>query len=340
MDLLTDVLRTSGVRGTIGTRIEAGGAWGVRLDRFPGAALHALTEGSAWLTTAGHPPQQLLPGDLVLLPPGTVHTLTSEPRGAAGPCDRAEAARAREDGGVVRLGAGEVRTRVLTVHYHQDPAVRTRVLTGLPDVVRVGSVAGGSSLEDVVRILSRELAERGAATSLVLDRMTDVLLVQFLRAWLATRPTTVSWLAGLADPVVASALRSIHEQPGRAWTTATLAAEAVVSRATLSRRFPAATGMTPAEYLLQWRMDLAAARLRDTDDPLHAVARAVSYTSVHAFSRAFTRERAQTPGHYRTDSRRAENAAIDPLPAADAVASVHPLRHGTLEPKRERAHGR
>lgn len=306
VDLLADALRTAGVRGAVGTRIEAGGTWGLRLDVFPGAALHALVEGSAWLTTSCQPSQHLVPGDVVLLPPGTVHRLTSDPRAAAGPCDIAAAARAREDGDVVRLGDGPVRTRVLTVHYRQDPAVRTRLLAGLPDVVHVGS-GEGAGLEDVVRILGRELAERGAASSVVLDRMTDVLLVQFLREWLATRPAAGSWLAGLADPVVASALRGLHEHPEQAWTTASLAGRAAVSRATLARRFPVATGASPAAYLLRWRMDLAAARLRETDDPLHAVARAVGYTSAHAFSRAFTRERALTPGRYRTESRAQEN---------------------------------
>jgi len=247
VDLLADVLRSSGVRGAVGTRIEAGGRWGLRLDRFPGAALHALVEGSAWLATSGRPPQHLVSDDVVLLCPGTVHQLTSAPLAAAGSCDRAAAARAREDGDVMRLGAGEVQARVLTVHYRQDPAALTRVLAGLPDVVHVGSEKGG--LEDVVRILSRELAERGAGSSVVVDRMTDVLLVQFLRAWLATRPAPGSWLTGLGDPVVASALRLLHEQPGRAWTTAALAAQTSVSRATLARRSCA----TPTTRCTRWR---------------------------------------------------------------------------------------
>jgi AraC-like DNA-binding protein len=50
-------------------------------------------------------------------------------------------------------------------------------------------------------------------------------------------------------------------------------------------------------------MDLAARRLRDTDDSLEAIARSVGYTSVHAFSRAFSRLRAPPPGQYRATSR-------------------------------------
>ena len=40
-------------------------------------------------------------------------------------------------------------------------------------------------------------------------------------------------------------------------------------------------------------MDLAARALRDTDQPLDVIARSVGYTSEYAFSRAFSRARAQ-----------------------------------------------
>ncbi|MGK3207787.1 helix-turn-helix transcriptional regulator [Amycolatopsis sp. MEPSY49] len=62
---------------------------------------------------------------------------------------------------------------------------------------------------------------------------------------------------------------------------------------------PAALGRTPGAYLTAWRIDLAAARLRDTDDTVEAVAAAVGYTSPHAFSRAFRRARGSAPSEFR-----------------------------------------
>ncbi|WP_197686153.1 helix-turn-helix domain-containing protein [Actinoplanes derwentensis] len=58
-----------------------------------------------------------------------------------------------------------------------------------------------------------------------------------------------------------SAMEFMHAEPARPWTTTTLASALEVSRATLSRRFRAAIGQSPAAYLTQWRMDLAAVRL-------------------------------------------------------------------------------
>ena len=71
MDPLADALAISGVKGALSTRGEAGGHWSVVLDDYPGAALHAVTAGSTWLTVSGREPVELSSGDVVLLPAGT-----------------------------------------------------------------------------------------------------------------------------------------------------------------------------------------------------------------------------------------------------------------------------
>jgi hypothetical protein len=52
-----------------------------------------------------------MPGDFVLLPTGTAHTLSSEPDAAINACDLEAAEKARESGAVLRFGGGTVRTR-------------------------------------------------------------------------------------------------------------------------------------------------------------------------------------------------------------------------------------
>ncbi|WP_242424075.1 cupin domain-containing protein, partial [Frankia sp. EI5c] len=49
MDVLADVLAVSGVRGTLGARIEAGEKWGWWAEPSRSAAFHAVTAGTAWL---------------------------------------------------------------------------------------------------------------------------------------------------------------------------------------------------------------------------------------------------------------------------------------------------
>lgn len=110
-----------------------------------------------------------------------------------------------------------------------------------------------------------------------------------------------SWLRALRDPAVAGALALLHDRPAQAWTIEALANEVHVSRATLARRFTELVGEPPLAYLTHWRMDLAARRLRETAEPVGAVAESVGYRSEYPFSRAFSRVRGEPPGRYRRE---------------------------------------
>jgi transcriptional regulator GlxA family with amidase domain len=131
------------------------------------------------------------------------------------------------------------------------------------------------------------------------------MLIHVMRAWLRTQQddATDGWLLALRDPVIARAMNAMHQRPHEPWTIESLAREVSVSRATLARRFAHLVGETPPEYLTRWRMDLAAQRLRDTDDTVAAIAAAVGYRSEYSFSRAFTRHRGLAPGRYRRHAR-------------------------------------
>jgi len=305
VDLLTDVLAVAGVRGTLAARIEAAEPWAVSWDEASDAVFYAVTRGTAWLEPAAQPARRLMPGDIVLLPTGAQHSLSSDPTTPGRPCDHEAAQAARRSGEVLRLGTGDAQTHILAAAYRHDPAVSTQVLKLLPDVVHLHPGVGSAGLDDTVRLVARELSQPQIASEVVLDRLVDVLLVHALRAWLAERPECpqVCWLNALSDPLMTAALTKLHEQPGRDWTTDSLAAELAVSRATLSRRFLSVVGQAPGAYLTQWRMDLAARRLRDTDEPLEVIARSLGYTSVYAFSRAFSRTRNLAPGRYRIAAR-------------------------------------
>jgi AraC-like DNA-binding protein len=309
MDALTAVLAVAGVRGTVAATLDAAEPWGLALDAVPGAAFHAVTDGLAWLRIAGRPDLRLMPGDVVLLPTGIAHILASAPGAGTMPFDHAAAERALAAGESLRLGTGPGQTRILCASYRQDPAVTVPLLTLLPDVLHIPARQAGAALDATLRLLASEISQPQPGAAAVLDRIVDILLVQLLRAWLATDPARArapSWLSALTDPVAGPALAVLHTQPGRDWTIPSLAATIGVSRATLARRFPAQVGCTPAAYLTRWRMDLAAVRLRDTDDTVGAVARSLGYTSEYAFNRAFTRDRRIPPGRYRTRSRAAQ----------------------------------
>ncbi len=303
MDPLADVLALAQVRGTVAATVYAGEGWGLNIVDVPGAAFHAITAGTAWLQLAGRPPTHLMPGDVVLLPIGTEHSVASDPGHALEPFDHAAAERAMATGGRLTVGEGATHTRILCASYRHDPTVMAPLLSLLPTMVHLRPGVDGEPMDSLVRLLAREINTPRPGAATVLDRLLDVVFVQIVRAWLDTAEAEqmpASWLRALRDPVTAAALTALHADPTRNWTLDTLAREVATSRATLARRFPDLVGDTPGGYLTRWRMDLAAQRLRTTTESIGPIGRSVGYTSEYAFNRAFARTTGVAPGRYRT----------------------------------------
>jgi AraC-like DNA-binding protein len=101
------------------------------------------------------------------------------------------------------------------------------------------------------------------------------------------------------DRRVARALELLAERPRHRWTIAELAKAVGLSRAAFTRRFAIATGTSPLKHLARSRMELAAIRLRETDDSLAAIAIAIGYESEFAFAKAFKRRFGVPPGVFR-----------------------------------------
>ena len=134
-------------------------------------------------------------------------------------------------------------------------------------------------------------------------RQLDLLLITLLRTWF-DRPSSEppAWYAAQADPVVGPAIRLLQHHPDHAWTVASLATRAGVSRAAFARRFTELVGEPPMAFLTGWRIALAADLLLEPDATIAAVARQVGYASPYALSTAFKRVRGVSPREHRAMS--------------------------------------
>src|SRR5690606_26220434 len=120
------------------------------------------------------------------------------------------------------------------------------------------------------------------------------------RRYLLTLPASnTGWLAGLRDPKVGKALAQLHRQPAHQWTTDELAKSANLSRSAFAERFTQLVGLPPMRYLSQWRLQLAAVRLRESPLSIVNIAHEVGYESEASFSRAFRNTFQSTPGQWR-----------------------------------------
>src|SRR5205085_12033157 len=121
--------------------------------------------------------------------------------------------------------------------------------------------------------------------------------VEALRSARADLHTT-GLLAGLRDPQLSAALRGIHTHTTHPWTLVTLAREACMSRSSFAERFARVIGMTPLNYLLQWRLAVAKNMLTRKRMLITETALAVGYQSASGFSTAFSRETGQSPKEF------------------------------------------
>jgi AraC-like DNA-binding protein len=78
-----------------------------------------------------------------------------------------------------------------------------------------------------------------------------------------------------------------------------LASKFGMSRAYFSHVFRQRTGLSPAHFLAEVRTDEAARLLRDTDQPVKAIAAACGFVDVSHFTKTFRRLQHQTPASFR-----------------------------------------
>ena len=304
MDVLSDAIAAMRLGQPSSSRLrtrERG--WSTRLTAYDGAGFHVVLRGNCWVLPEVGDPVLLGPGDAVLLPHGTEHVLADHPLEEhaathAIPFERWRAEQSPE------IPSDTAEFEVLCGKYRLDRRGQHPLVAELPQLIHLPTRIGDRiELRSAIDLLGLELDRRGPGSCIAVPGLLDLLLIYMIRAWM-TESRTGLWPAALTDPITAAALRALHTDPAAPWTIDRLAAETGVSRATLARRFTALAGRPPMGYLTWWRMTRAAVLLRDTEDPLSAIASQVGYATPYAFSHAFARQFGLSPGRYRTTGAR------------------------------------
>ena len=324
-DVLSDLLRAVRLRGAVFYYVEGDDPWVAEAPParevislfMPGAdamiEFHGVARGSCWAGITGEPPVHLDEGDVVLFPQGDAHVISSAPGMRARREDLGFAPRpaqlpfalTADAEGITALrldGGGRDHTTVVCGFLACDARPFNPLLSSLPRVLRMpGVVSGRATL--IAQLLDTAVEEsnnRRPGGEAVLERMSEMMFVEVLRRYLDTLPAgQTGWLAGMRDQGVGRALSLLHERPGESWTLETLGEACGLSRSVLYERFTQLLGVPPIQYLAQWRMQLAAGRLRDSDAKVIEIALDVGYESEAAFARAFKRMVGATPGAWR-----------------------------------------
>lgn len=298
-DVLTQVLEAVHLGGALSSRTELRAPWALHFGSSRRrAGFHVVTAGQCWATLDGTGQQIAIgAGDVILFPHGTGHTLGDAPE--TPPVDVGDLPDEQVPGPLAS-GTGDA-TTVICGAYSFAADGANPLLSGLPQMLHVPAEhTRGGPVEAAVRLLTAEAGGTSSGTSLVVDRLVDLLFVYALRSWLDHQDaaTSHSWFGALQDPVVGPAVRAIHDDPGHDWTVTALAQRSGVSRAAFARRFHQAVGEPPLNYVTRWRMNLAA-DLLDRGERIGGIAHQVGYDNEFAFAKAFKRVRGIAPGQYR-----------------------------------------
>nr|BFD81954.1 AraC family transcriptional regulator [Streptomyces sp. Xyl84] len=308
MDALAGLLEGPRARGAFLIRACLEPPWAVRVEDEAPLTVMLMARGHAWIVPDGGEKVRIDPGDLAIARGPGPYTCADDPGTApqalilpGGECSHPDG---RSLNGSMDLGVRTWGDRIdggtvmLIGTYLMKGEISNRLLDALPPLLTLTSDVWQCPLTP---LLADEIVRDEPGQEVVLDRLLDLLVIAALRAWFA-RPDAAApaWYGALADPVVGPVLRLVQDEPAHPWTVAALAARAGVSRAALARRFTALVGEPPMAYLTNWRLALAADRLRDTDEPLAAVARQVGYGSAFALSTAFKRAYGVSPQEHRT----------------------------------------
>jgi AraC-like DNA-binding protein len=298
-DLLSDSLALLRIRGHVGSRTEARGAWGLRLPQSD-SYFHVIERGSCWLQLdSAKDAIRLDTGDAVILPHGHPHRLSDAP--GRKPMPLAQALETQCDG-VVRLGSQGPATNIVCGAFRFDGGAGHPLLESLPPLMHVpgASTQAVHHKEMVQRLLIHEVHHPHLGAEAAVARLIELLFVQTVRSWVDAQPPSAGgWLVALRHPVIKRVLGEMHAEPARDWTVAELAARAGVSRSSLSALFRQMLGVPPMAYLARWRLLLAARVLRDEGLSVRDAADRVGYEAQAAFSRAFKRQFGVAPAAYR-----------------------------------------
>ena len=319
MDPFDDVVSAMSVASSLYVRFRMTAPWGVAFDTGYQARLMMIAEGNGWLLAAGDKPRRVAKGDCLIIKEGTRFALADAPDSRIVDCGELfvrlpdfspETGFTTIPDRTVHHGGNGALMEIVSARLSFDPVAAEPLLALLPDLLHVRLIDGDLALlEATLQLIGLETRGDGLGADLAVERLTDVLFIQTIRAWAAADGSQAGgWLAALRHRALARVIRTVHSDIARDWTVDEMARVAGVSRSSFAQSFRSVLGETPLSYVTRWRMYRAKILMRK-GATLAEIAIRVGYESDTALSRAFRRVEGLAPGEWRKNLSDARLAA-------------------------------
>lgn len=268
MDQLSEVLADVHANAVVTGHFTLHAPWAFDKPAVQGIPFRICRGAPCWLHVDDEPPVLMREGDVVLLPHGSPHRLSSAPEVPPVPFDTLLAERGivpRSDTPLELdvAGAGpacELHTAIVgfpSGHRHPLFAILPAVIH-----IRHDDPAVAPWLKSTLQTFIEESMACQPGWMIAAARLSDVLCVQIVRAYLLqSEGVGPHWLKGLLDRQIGRAVLAVHRAPGDDWDVAALSARAGMSRSRFVARFTTLVGRPPMAHVTDVRMHLAAAKL-------------------------------------------------------------------------------
>ena len=217
-------------------------------------------------------------------------------------------ARTQARGGVCVIPSGEpFATRVgkesEALGIYLDPALIERAARDADPSGRFEVLARSSPRDPLVSrvgvALLAEMDSEAPGSRLYAESLANVLAVHVLRNYTAAGEGPQRFKGGLSGRRLRRVLSYMEENHEQDLTLEDLAGEAAMSTFHFAREFKRATGTTPHQHLIKFRVERAKALLAESRLPLAEVGLRTGFSHQSHFTRLFHRLTGTTPQSYR-----------------------------------------
>lgn len=289
MDALTSLINGLSLHAKLAYSGGFCGRWLIDHNSDQSIWFHLVSKGRSWVhSLSWQTPLALEDGDLALfLPHAAKHYLSYS--GDHLPADATATLTTTWEAGDTGFVCGEIELGM----------PKSALWQALPAEIVIRKSQAGEILGKLIELIVSESAGNRFGSGSVVERLCDSIFVLVVRHCLDEGLVHRGVFAAMQDSRLETVLGLMHQEPWQPWTIAELCSRAGISKTVLSEKFTELVGASPIEYLVSWRMQIAAHWLKEPDMTIERVAERCGYDSASAFSKAFKRSFGFSPGVYR-----------------------------------------
>lgn len=300
-DILADVLRVGELGSKLVCKPNFKAPFGLNFPKEDKALFHIIKKGSCFFYPGNKitkEPILLHQGDIIFIPRVNNYKILSS-KSAKPQFYKDEVVKFSK----ISIPDNEVTMGMICGAYELKQSMSLPFFSLMPSYIHLTSedLSKSPELAYTVQMILREANSTNHGSDLILSKVIDIFLIQIVRHWLKNcNSNTIGWLMGSLHTEIGAVLTLIHKLPEKKWTIDSLAKETGVSRTKLFNKFTQAVGISPIQYLTNWRMELSKQLLETTNLTIIEIANSVGYESEASFGRVFKKSQSSTPGKYRS----------------------------------------